>query len=79
MKRQKEKWISKKDKPLSDTVRNIIRFALFILIQVFVLDKIPHLHRSVVPYLYYLFILWVPYNTPRLLLLLIGFFHGPCP
>jgi cell shape-determining protein MreD len=61
---------------LSDTVRNIIRFALFILIQVYVLDKIPHLHRSVVPYLYYLFILWLPYATPRVLLLLIGFFTG---
>ena len=61
---------------MSDAVRNIIRFALFILVQVYVLNKIPHLHRSVVPYIYYLFILWLPYATPRLLLLIIGFFTG---
>jgi hypothetical protein len=61
---------------LSDLVRNIIRLALFTLIQVFVLNKIPHLHRFVVPYIYYLFILWLPYATPRLLLLLIGFSTG---
>jgi rod shape-determining protein MreD len=54
----------------------MIRFALFILIQVYVLDKIPHLHKFIIPYIYYLFILWVPYNTSRLLLLAIGFFTG---
>ena len=61
---------------MSDSVKNIIRFVLFILVQVYVLDKIPHLHRSIVPYIYYLFILWLPYGTPRLLLLIIGFFTG---
>lgn len=61
---------------MSDLLRNIIRFALFILIQVYVLDKIPHLHQFIIPYIYFLFILWVPYNTPRLLLLAIGFFTG---
>jgi cell shape-determining protein MreD len=61
---------------VSDLVRNIIRFVLFILVQVYVLDKIPHLHRSIVPYIYYLFILWLPYATPRLALLVIAFFTG---
>lgn len=61
---------------MSDLVRNIIRFAMFILVQAYVLNKIPHLHRFVVPYIYYLFILWLPYATPRLLLLVIGFFTG---
>ena len=61
---------------MSDSVRNIIRFVLFILIQVYILDKIPHLHRAIVPYIYFLFILWLPYATPRLLLLVIGFFTG---
>jgi hypothetical protein len=61
---------------LSDLVRNIIRFIFFILIQVYVLDKIPHLHRFVVPYIYFLFILWLPYATPRLMLLVIGFLTG---
>ena len=61
---------------MSDLVRNIIRLVLFILIQVFVLNKIPHLHRFIVPYLYYLFILWLPYTTPRLLLMVIAFITG---
>lgn len=61
---------------MSDLVRNIIRFVLFILIQVFVLNKIPHLHQYIVPYIYYLFILWLPYATPRLALLVIAFFTG---
>jgi hypothetical protein len=61
---------------LNDALRNIIRFALFILVQVYVLNKIPPLHRSIIPYIYYLFILWLPYTTPRLLLLVIGFFTG---
>jgi cell shape-determining protein MreD len=61
---------------VSDLVRNIIRLLLFILVQVFVLNKIPHLHRFIVPYIYFLFILWLPYTTPRLLLLGIGFVTG---
>jgi len=61
---------------VSDLVRNIIRLIVFILVQVFLLNKIPHLHRFIVPYLYFLFILWLPYTTPRLLLLGIGFITG---
>jgi hypothetical protein len=45
-------------------------------VQVFVLNKIPHLHRFIVPYLYFLFILWLPFTTPRLWLLFIGFVTG---
>jgi hypothetical protein len=45
-------------------------------VQVFVLNKIPHLHRFIVPYLYYVFILWLPFTTPRLTLLGIGFITG---
>jgi hypothetical protein len=47
----------------------------FILVQVFVLDKI-HLHQMVTPYLYFLFILWLPFNMNRALLLLIAFALG---
>ena len=61
---------------MSDFVRNIIRFCVFILIQVYVLDKIPHLHRFITPYLYYLFILWLPFSTPRIPLLILGFLLG---
>ena len=61
---------------MSDLVRNIIRFCLFILIQVYVLNKIPHLHRFITPYIYYLFILWLPFSVPRILLLIFGFMTG---
>lgn len=61
---------------MSDLVKNIFRLTLFIFVQVFVLNKIPHLHRFIVPYLYFLFILWLPFSTPRLGLLFIGFITG---
>lgn len=61
---------------MSDFLRNIIRFAVFILFQVYVLNKIPHLHRFITPYLYFLFILWLPFSVSRQWLLLIGFFTG---
>ncbi|TCJ14059.1 rod shape-determining protein MreD [Flaviaesturariibacter flavus] len=61
---------------MSDLVKNIFRLTLFILVQVFVLNKIPHLHRFVVPYLYFQFILWLPFNTHRLALLAAGFLTG---
>lgn len=61
---------------MSDLVKNIFRLVIFILVQVFVLDKIPHLHQYIVPYLYYLFILWLPFYISRLGLLVIGFVTG---
>jgi hypothetical protein len=61
---------------VSDLVKNIIRFTFFILVQWFVLFKIPPLHRFVVPYIYYLFILWLPFYIPRFWLLVIGFLTG---
>jgi len=61
---------------LSDLVKNIFRLVIFILVQVYVLDRIPHLHRFIVPYLYFLFILWLPFSVSRLGLLFIGFITG---
>lgn len=61
---------------MSDTLKNIVRFALFIGVQVFLLDKLPPLHRFVSPYLYFLFLLWLPFRIPRMALTLIGFGFG---
>lgn len=61
---------------MSDFLRNIIRFAVFILLQVYVLNRIPHLHQFITPYLYFLFILWLPFSVSRQWLLLIGFITG---
>ncbi|MFN5762088.1 MAG: rod shape-determining protein MreD, partial [Sphingobacteriales bacterium] len=60
---------------MSTLVKNIFRFILFILLQVFVLDKIPPLHQFIVPYLYFIYILWLPFtlSRPALLLIAAGF------
>ena len=61
---------------MSDLLKNTIRFALFILIQVLVLHKIPTLHRFITPYLYFLYILWLPFRMPRVVIMLIAFLFG---
>lgn len=61
---------------MSSLVRNIFRFILFILLQVFVLDKIPPLHQFIVPYLYFLYILWLPFTLSRPALLFIAAAFG---
>ena len=61
---------------MSDLVKNIIRFAIFIFIQVYVLFQIPPLHRFIVPYIYFLYILWLPFRISRGTLTLVGFLFG---
>jgi hypothetical protein len=61
---------------MSSLLKNIIRFILFILFQVYILNQIPPLHRFIVPYLYFLYILWLPFTINRFWLLLISFFLG---
>jgi len=61
---------------MSELTKNIVRFAVFILVQVYVLFKVPHLHRFITPYIYYLFILWLPFSISRVWLLVIGFLTG---
>lgn len=61
---------------MSDLVKNILRFILFILFQVYVLNKIPPLHQYITPILYFLFILWLPFYINRFWLLVIGFITG---
>jgi rod shape-determining protein MreD len=61
---------------MSELLKNIIRFILFILVQVFILSHMPPLHRFVTPYLYYLFILWLPFSLSRMSLTFIGFVFG---
>ena len=38
---------------MTDLVRNIIRFILFLLLQVYVLDNIPALHKFIIPVIYF--------------------------
>lgn len=61
---------------MSDLVRNIIRFFLFIFLQVYVLNVMPRLHQLITPYLYFLYILWLPFYIKRGWLLVLGFLLG---
>ncbi len=61
---------------MSTLVKNIIRFALFILVQVFVLHHVPPLHKFITPYLYFLFIIWLPFGMSRGMLMLLAFIYG---
>lgn len=54
---------------------NIARFIILLIIQVFVLNNI-RINGYINPYLYVLFILWLPFETPGWLLLLSSFFLG---
>lgn len=56
--------------------KNIFRFIFFILLQAFVLDKVPPLHQLAKPILYFLFILWLPFNINHSLQLIIAFVFG---
>lgn len=61
---------------MSLLVKNIIRFIVFILVQVYILCQIPPLHQFITPYLYFLYILWLPFNISRFSLLLVSFLLG---
>lgn len=61
---------------MSDLLKNIIRFAAFIFVQVYILDKLPPLHQYIIPYLYFLFILWLPFSISHVGLMVVGFFTG---
>ena len=61
---------------MSNLVKNIIRFCVFILVQVFILDQVPPLHQMVTPYVYYLFILWLPFKMGRRMQMLVAFALG---
>ena len=58
-------------------VRNTLRFLLLMLLQVLVLNQV-YLGGFINPFLYVLFILMLPTNTNRMLLLLLAFLSGFC-
>lgn len=61
---------------MSSLIRNIFRFALFLLFQIYILNRVPHLHRFITPSIYFLFILWVPFSVSNRALLFIAFTLG---
>lgn len=61
---------------MSSLAKNIIRFCLFILVQVYVLNQVPPLHHLVTPYIYFLFILWLPFKMGRRSVMVLAFALG---
>ena len=55
--------------------RNIARFLVLVLVQVLVMNNI-QINGFVIPYIYILFILLMPFETPRWLLLINAFLLG---
>lgn len=51
--------------------KNIIRFIFLVLFQALVLDHI-RLHQMITPYIYFLFILWLPFKINRTLLMVLA-------
>ena len=61
---------------MNNLIKNSIRFILFLLIQIIILNEVPPLHQFITPYLYFTFILWLPFGTSRIITTLLGFLVG---
>jgi rod shape-determining protein MreD len=55
--------------------RNIVRFIVVVIFQVLVMDNVM-ISGYMIPYIYLLFILLMPFETPRWIVLLAGFILG---
>jgi uncharacterized integral membrane protein len=60
---------------INEVLRNSIRFVLLVLLQVLIVQNI-HLGAYVILFPYILFILLLPFETPKLLVMLLAFFTG---
>ena len=60
---------------INEIVRNILRFFFLVFLQVLIIKNI-ELGRFVNPFLYVLFILMLPFNTPNWMALIISFLLG---
>lgn len=63
---------------MNDVLKYTIRFLAFVLVQGLVLSFMPPLHRFITPYVYLLFLLWMPFVTGKYAMLFLGFFLGLC-
>lgn len=60
---------------INELTRNILRFIILFFVQVLLIKNID-LGRFINPFLYVLFIILLPFETPRMLLLLLAFMTG---
>ncbi|HMP91242.1 MAG TPA: rod shape-determining protein MreD [Phnomibacter sp.] len=61
---------------MSEPVKQLFRFLFFLLVQALVLSHMPPLHRFITPYIYFLFIIWLPFTTSRSAVLILSFLLG---
>ncbi len=61
---------------MNNIIKNSARFVLFLLIQIIILNEVPPLHQFITPYVYFIFLLWLPFGTSRLSMTLLGFIFG---
>lgn len=61
---------------MNNILNHIIRAFFFLFLQVYILSNVPLLHHYITPYLYFLFILWLPFKINKWHLLMIGFSFG---
>ena len=61
---------------MNNILKNSIRFILFLLIQIIILKEVTPIHQFITPYLYFIFILWLPFGTSRIATTLLGFVLG---
>ena len=60
---------------INEIVKNILRFFCLVLLQVLIVKNI-ELGRFINPFLYVLFLLMLPFNTPNWLMLIVSFLLG---
>ena len=61
---------------MNNNFKNSVRFILLLLIKIIILNEIPPIHQFITPYLYFIFILWLPFGTSRIATTLLGFAIG---
>jgi len=61
---------------MNNNLKNSARYILFLLIQIIILNEIPPIHQFITPYLYFIFILLLPFGTSRIATTLMGFVLG---
>lgn len=61
---------------MNNILKNSVRFVLFLLIQIIILNEVPPLHQFITPYVYFLFLLWLPFGTNRITMTFLGFAFG---
>lgn len=66
---------NRKNKLTTDIAKHILRFILLVLVQVLIVQNI-NLSSYIIPLPYVLFIILLPFETPKLLLLIISFILG---